>query len=106
MTKNGTRFVQCKINTIYLPFFFANTLYARLSSTSTSCSFSDLVTSEEGAILSRELVLATIKASTLGNSSNQYIYISSFLDSNCSHLLGDNNIIYYKVKKKKATVFH
>ncbi|KAI8054730.1 Nup133 N terminal like-domain-containing protein [Thamnidium elegans] len=67
-----------------------------LYSTSTSCSFSDLITTEEGAILLREIVLAAIKTSTAGDESNNYTYISSFLDLNCSHLLGESNITYYK----------
>ncbi|KAI9269501.1 hypothetical protein EDC94DRAFT_371972 [Helicostylum pulchrum] len=67
-----------------------------LYSTSTSCSFSDLVTTEEGAVLSREIILAAIKTSTAGDESNNYTYISSFLDSNCSHLLGESNITFYK----------
>lgn len=56
-----------------------------------------MVTTEEGALLAKDMVLAAIKTTELANTTNNYNYISNILKTNCSNFLGDSNTVYYQV---------
>lgn len=67
-----------------------------LSTTSTGCKFSELITTEEGALLTRDIIVDAIKHSEPSTEASGYTYISDFLDKHCGDLLGDDNITYYR----------
>ncbi|KAK4510896.1 uncharacterized protein ATC70_000005 [Mucor velutinosus] len=58
--------------------------------------FSDVVTTVKGANLIQDIVYKAIKTSKLANASNNYSFIGNFLNSNCSNLLGTEQVIYFK----------
>ncbi|KAL0136245.1 hypothetical protein V8B55DRAFT_1537705 [Mucor lusitanicus] len=57
---------------------------------------SDVITTCEGADLIQHIVYKAIETSKLANASNYYNFIGIFLNSNCSHLLGTEKVIYFK----------
>ncbi|KAG0747127.1 hypothetical protein G6F57_004500 [Rhizopus arrhizus] len=59
-------------------------------------SFEKLVSTEEGAFAAKDIILTCIKASTISSAANNYSIIGNFLSKNCSSLLGENNVIFYK----------
>jgi hypothetical protein len=62
-------------------------------------SFEKLVSTEEGAFAAKDIILTCIKASTISSAANNYSIIGNFLSKNCSSLLGENNVIFYKVRQ-------
>lgn len=59
--------------------------------------FADLITTEDGAILSQEIILSALSHSKQSNVSNDFNFISNFLNSNCLYFIGQTNVIHYKV---------
>ncbi|KAI7879864.1 Nup133 N terminal like-domain-containing protein, partial [Mucor mucedo] len=63
----------------------------------TTCKlFGDMVTTEEGALLAKEMVFAAIKTTELSNNLNDYNHVSNFLKVNCNNFLGNINTVYYQ----------
>ncbi|GAN06654.1 hypothetical protein MAM1_0131c06141 [Mucor ambiguus] len=58
--------------------------------------FSDVLTTCEGGNLIQHIVYKAIETSKLANASNNYNFIGNFLNSNCSNLLGTEQVIYFK----------
>jgi hypothetical protein len=73
-------------------------LFYSLSPFTTSCEFAQFVSTEQGALLAKEMALASIRTTTKSDSSNNYGFVSDFLMNHCSAFLGEYNITYYKVK--------
>ncbi|KAL7335024.1 hypothetical protein PS15p_200566 [Mucor circinelloides] len=71
-------------------------IVARLDSNWPVSKFCDIVTTSEGHNLIQLIVYKAIETSKLANASNNYNFIGSFLDSNCSNLLGTKQVIYFK----------
>lgn len=61
-----------------------------------SLSFEKLVSTEEGAFVAKDLVVACIEVSSVLNTTSNRSKITDFLSENCSSLLGENNIVFYR----------
>ncbi|KAI8371920.1 Nup133 N terminal like-domain-containing protein [Blakeslea trispora] len=68
----------------------------KLKSINASITFADLVSTQDGAQLCQEIVLAAIRQSNLANATNQFSFIGGFLESNCQTLFGRDSVLYYK----------
>lgn len=58
--------------------------------------FGHVVTTCQGADLIQHIIYKAIETSKLANASNKYNFIGNFLSSNCSNLLGTEQVIYFK----------
>ncbi|CEP14001.1 hypothetical protein [Parasitella parasitica] len=71
-------------------------IVARLESKFTICTFHEFVSTDQGGVLAQNIVYAAIKISKLSNASNNFNFIGNFLGSECSKLLGQEYVIYFK----------